>query len=78
MNNSNVMKIAAGVMLVIAVGLGILVANSYRQSALEAEAAREQARAVELERSQAAPQTLVVVEVVIIVISVGLRIVSFF
>jgi pilus assembly protein CpaB len=61
MNNSNVMKIAAGVMLVIAVGLGILVANSYRQSALEAEAAREQARAVELERSQAAPRTLVVV-----------------
>lgn len=61
MNNSNVMKIAAGVMLLIAVGLGVLVANSYRQSALDAEAAREQARAVELERSQAAPQTLVVV-----------------
>lgn len=61
MNNSNVMKIAAGVMLLVAVGLGVLVANSYRQSALEAEAAREQARAAELERSQSAPQTLVVV-----------------
>jgi pilus assembly protein CpaB len=61
MNNSNVMKIAAGVMLLIAVGLGVLVANSYRQSAIEAEAARERARAVELERSQSAPQTLVVV-----------------
>lgn len=61
MNNSNVMKIAAAVMLVVAVALGVLVANSYRQSTLEAEAARAQARAIELERSQAAPQTLVVV-----------------
>jgi pilus assembly protein CpaB len=63
--NSQGMKVAALVMLVIAVALGLFVAQSYRKTTAEAEAARQQARAIEQERAQqqAAPQTLAVVAV---------------
>lgn len=63
--NSQGMKIAALVMLVIAVALGLFVAQSYRKTSAEAEAARQRAEAIERERAQqqAAPQTLAVVAV---------------
>lgn len=64
MTSSNGMKIAALVMLVIAVGLGVLVANSYRKTTEAAEVARAQARTAQVEREQQqAPQTLAVVAV---------------
>ncbi len=59
MNSSTGMKIAAAVMAVVAVALGVLVANSYRQSTAEAEAARA---AAEAQQAQV-PQTLAVVAV---------------
>ncbi|ULQ45349.1 Flp pilus assembly protein CpaB [Flagellatimonas centrodinii] len=59
MNSSTGMKVAAAVMAVVAVGLGVLVANSYRQSTAEAEAARAEASAQQAQ----VPQTLAVVAV---------------
>jgi len=59
MNSSTGMKIAAAVMAAVAVALGVLVANSYRQSTAEAEAARA---AAEAQQAQV-PQTLAVVAV---------------